>query len=111
MVAKATLLQHPEDAGGLQVRMGTAWWAEEGPRAMVGGEVKPVGVEQGGREGFWKEDNGPPQTHAFTQPFLCKSFIHSPAHSAPLAPVVCFWLFCSLQARWTQDCPVPSTGV
>lgn len=52
MVAKATLLQHPEDAGGLQVRMGTAWWAEEGSRAMVGGEVKTVGVEQGGREGF-----------------------------------------------------------
>lgn len=49
MVAKATLLQHPEDAGGLQVRMGAAWWAEEGSRTMVS-KVKMVGVEhKGGR--------------------------------------------------------------
>lgn len=84
MVAKATLLQHPKDAGGLQVRMGTARWAEEGSRATVGGEVKTVGVEQGGREGFWKERTMGlhKHTHSLSPSLVSHSFTH--LHTRPL---------------------------
>lgn len=78
MVAKATLFQHPEEAGGLQVRGGVcllwpemaAWWAEEASRAMVG-EVKMLRVEQGGRGFLERGDNGHPQMHAFLRSLTC----------------------------------------